>query len=157
MRLTAAILSIIAVPALAVAPSQTSPPYRDGEVLVKYAAGAHAKSLDLQRRGFTVKRRLLGGEIELLALPVITTVPQAVTLLSADPGVELAEPNYLSRPLAVIPNDPLFPQQWGLRNTGQPNFFPGGPAGIPGADLHLTTAWDSDGDGVADRIGIPSV
>jgi thermitase len=35
--------------------------------------------------------------------------------------------------------DPLFPQQWHLRNTGQ---VAGGVAGTPGADIHATAAWD---------------
>jgi len=47
-----------------------------------------------------------------------------------------AEPNFvrLLKP-AYIPNDPLFPQQWALRNTGQ-----GG--GIAGQDIHAVNAWD---------------
>ena len=39
----------------------------------------------------------------------------------------------------MIPNDPGFNNQWGLRNTGQ-NM--GGVFGTPGADINITSAWD---------------
>jgi subtilisin family serine protease len=45
-----------------------------------------------------------------------------------------AEPDYIAHAL-VTPNDPLFPQLWGLQNTGQMD-------GTSGADIHATQAWD---------------
>lgn len=47
-----------------------------------------------------------------------------------------SQPNFLRllKP-SFIPNDPLFPQQWALQNTGQ-----GG--GIAGQDIHAVSAWD---------------
>jgi len=46
----------------------------------------------------------------------------------------------------LIPNDPLFAEQWHLRNTGQ-------SGGTPGIDANVTPAWDSvTGNGVV--IGI---
>jgi subtilisin family serine protease len=47
-----------------------------------------------------------------------------------------SQPNFvrLLKP-AFVPNDPLFPQQWALRNTGQ-----GG--GTSGQDIHAVSAWD---------------
>lgn len=39
----------------------------------------------------------------------------------------------------VIPNDPYFNQQWGLRNTGQ---VINGVTGIPGADINISGGWD---------------
>jgi len=45
-----------------------------------------------------------------------------VAELSAEPDVEFAEPNYIvhstATPAAVVPNDPLFIDQWALQNTG---------------------------------------
>lgn len=35
----------------------------------------------------------------------------------------------------AVPNDPSFPQQWALRNTGQ-------SGGVPGADIKAVPAWD---------------
>ncbi|RMF98938.1 MAG: hypothetical protein D6741_09015, partial [Planctomycetota bacterium] len=46
----------------------------------------------------------------------------------------------------LIPADPLFPDQWHLRNTGQ-------TGGTPGEDAHVTTVWDTyQGDGVVIAI-----
>lgn len=43
----------------------------------------------------------------------------------------------------LIPNDPLFSQQWHLRNTGQPS------GGVAGNDVNIIGAWDNfTGDGV---------
>ena len=46
------------------------------------------------------------------------------------PDVEFVEPNYVLR-VAAVPNDPKFPQLWGLQNPT-----------IPNADIHATAAWD---------------
>jgi len=54
-----------------------------------------------------------------------------------DSGLTIySQPNFvrLLKP-AFVPNDPLFPQQWALRNTGQ-----GG--GVVGQDIHAVNAWD---------------
>jgi subtilisin family serine protease len=54
--------------------------------------------------------------------------------LKNDPEVEYIEPNAF-RHLDVLPNDPLFVQQWGLDNIGQ-------SGGTPGADIHAAELWD---------------
>jgi subtilisin family serine protease len=130
-------------------------PHRDAEVLVRYRDGAEAVSAITakSRLGLSLRQSLPGARAELLSLPAITSVESALALLRADPAVELAEPNYLRFPAEFIPNDPLFDQQWGLRNSGQANFFAGGPAGVVGADMKLPAAWDANGDGVPDRSG----
>ena len=48
--------------------------------------------------------------------------------------MEYIEPNYIVQAVA-LPNDPLFSQQWALRNTGQ-------TGGRVGADISATQAWD---------------
>ncbi len=58
--------------------------------------------------------------------------------LSARADVLYAEPNFIVRAVAV-PNDPRFPELWGLQNTGQPIL---GVAGTPGADISAVSAWD---------------
>lgn len=75
---------------------------------------------------------------------------QLIQTLNANPLVEYAEPDFVYRldytfdgyidpadfiQNGVIPNDPVFPQQWALRNTGQIN-------GVPGADISAPTAWE---------------
>lgn len=58
--------------------------------------------------------------------------------LSRLPEVLYAEPNYLLHTTA-LPNDTRFGELWGLRNTGQTIQ---GRAGVAGADIHATDAWD---------------
>jgi len=55
---------------------------------------------------------------------------------AADARVAWAEPNFISQGLhQLLPNDPQFPNQWALRNTGQ-------TGGTSGADIKATAAWD---------------
>ncbi len=48
------------------------------------------------------------------------------------------EPNWVMH-LASTPNDPYFPQEWGLQNTGQSIL---GITGTPGADIGAPQAWN---------------
>jgi subtilisin family serine protease len=60
------------------------------------------------------------------------------------PGIEYAEPDSIYR-AQYRPNDPLFPDQWHLENTGQ---VVQGQPGKPDADLDAPEAWDrEDGSG----------
>lgn len=62
------------------------------------------------------------------------SVATALAMLRADPAVRVAEPDFY-RQAQGSPNDPQFPQQWGLRNTGQ-------TGGTSGADISAVAAWD---------------
>lgn len=52
---------------------------------------------------------------------------------------------------SVIPNDPNFNQQWGLRNTGQ---TVNGVIGVPGADINIAGGWDITTGSSAVKIAI---
>ena len=65
---------------------------------------------------------------------------RAVAALNARPDVEFAQPNYIYKTEA-IPNDPLFPQMYNLRNTGQ-DANSGGGNGTADADIDADQAWD---------------
>lgn len=56
------------------------------------------------------------GISQIRVLQVVPTleIKDLVELLSADPSVEWAEPDYLAYPADTTPNDPNFPDQWGL-------------------------------------------
>jgi len=58
--------------------------------------------------------------------------------LKTEPTVESAEPNYIRHIYAQPPNDPLFGQLWGLRNTGQ---SVNGVTGSAGGDIKFMNAW----------------
>ncbi len=62
------------------------------------------------------------------------TVESTLAALRRDPAVRVAEPDYIVQG-AFIPNDPMFPQLWGLHNTGQ-------DGGSPDADIDAPEAWD---------------
>ena len=61
-----------------------------------------------------------------------------IAALSRRPDVLYAEPNFVVSALAE-PNDPMYPQLWGLKNIGQP--VNGGAVGTAGADIRATEAW----------------
>ncbi len=57
--------------------------------------------------------------------------------LSESGRVKFAYPNWLrTRLTRATPNDPLFPNQWHLKNTGQ-------GSGTSGEDVNITTVWDT--------------
>ncbi len=55
-----------------------------------------------------------------LELGPAADVLKAVQLLSHDPAVEWAEPDYLAYPADTTPNDPHFSEQWGLTKIQAP-------------------------------------
>jgi subtilisin family serine protease len=62
-----------------------------------------------------------------------------VAYLSSRRDIAYAEPDSVMT-LASAPNDPQFPQQWGLDNTGQ---VVAGVTGTPGADVNAPGAWQT--------------
>jgi subtilisin family serine protease len=72
--------------------------------------------------------------LQVIRLNSGSIVDDAVRRYRADPNVLYAEPDYLVQAFDIIPNDPQFPVQWNLHNTGQ-------NGGTPGADIHATQAW----------------
>lgn len=73
------------------------------------------------------------GNTFVVKFPPGTDVRAAVTDFKSDPEVEYAEPVYVFR-LCMIPNDPLFNQQWYLHNTGQ--YY------LEDADIDAPEAWE---------------
>jgi PKD repeat protein len=71
-----------------------------------------------------------------------------VQRLSSDPNIESVTPDYRVFP-AAVPNDPLYPDQWGHNNTGQMLSYDwsthshenGDPVGTPGFDSNAEIAW----------------
>ncbi len=77
---------------------------------------------------------LAGGELAAIQLAKGADVVAALELLKDDPNVLYAEPNYIVHAIAT-PNDPQFPQLYGLDNTGQ-------TGGTADADVDGPEAWD---------------
>jgi subtilisin family serine protease len=70
-----------------------------------------------------------------IKVPASIGTEQAIYLLSLNPNVEYAEPNYIIHALETIPNDQHFSKLWGLRNSGQ-------SGGTADADIDASNAWD---------------
>lgn len=75
----------------------------------------------------------------------VTITTMASPLASDDAGRKAADTPRLTQteePSAPPPNDPLFPQQWGLHNTGQViGTSPDLRIGVPGIDVRVLDAW----------------
>jgi thermitase len=111
-----------------------------GGVIVKYASGAKPAALPA---GATP-----GATINGLGARVVHTTGDPAALAAAlnrQPGVEYAE---VDRPMHAfaIPNDPSFPQLYGLNNTGQ-------TGGTPDADIDAPEGWDLAGMGAFPATG----
>jgi hypothetical protein len=153
-------LLFAAAPSFAALPESADLHYVEGEVLVRLHDSAPRDAMETfkARTGLVSQKQLLRGKLELLELPAFTTVTAALEIIRQRPEVKYAEPNYRRyRRASHLPNDTHFADQWGLHNTGQPNFAPEGPAGIAGGDMNLLAAWDPDGDGSFPRTGDGSV
>src|SRR3954452_4370879 len=108
-------------------------------IVVRYRTGASAAQRQAAAAGARSARsaRFL-SRTELLTLPAGTD-PRAVAERAArEPGVAWAEPEVRYRG-AGVPDDPLFGEQWALRNAGQRVLDRSGTAG---ADISAPAAWD---------------
>jgi subtilisin family serine protease len=126
------------VPIQPVQDSMESPRFVEGELLVRFRDDARPRSerVHADARARAVQR--IGGRTERVRLAIGQDVEGMRRWYERQPGVVYAEPNYLARK-AAVPNDPDFPQQWGLRNIGQ---NVNGMSGTPGADIAALGAWD---------------
>jgi subtilisin family serine protease len=86
--------------------------------------------------GAEVKRVYDGikSGLSVVKLPQGTSVFSALARFNGSGNVVYAEPNYKYR-LFLVPNDPNYPEQWALDNTGQ-------TGGTPDADIDADQAWD---------------
>src|SRR5262245_6574505 len=107
-----------------------------GEVILKFKgqASASQRAAILSDLGASQVRSLPHSTAQHARISRMST-EQAIARYRGQAQVEFIEPNYLYRTVTTIPNDPLFDQLWGLRNTGQ-------TGGLPGADISATLAWD---------------
>ena len=105
------------------------------ELLVRLRDDARAGRA-LARVGARVLERYPSSGLSLVQLPKDVDLPSAIRTLRDEAGVEAVEPNYILRADDVdAPSDPLFPDQWGLHNTGQ-------TGGTPDADTKALAAWE---------------
>jgi thermitase len=119
----------------AFAPTAAGADFVPGEVIVKYESDASAaEKAAAERSGGIVDSLTRVRGVGARVVEVEGGVRAAVDRLSDAPGVAYAEPNYIYRSTAT-PNDLLYPQLYGLNNTGQ-------TGGTPDADIDAPEGWD---------------
>jgi subtilisin family serine protease len=92
-----------------------------GEALVKVMGGptSPAAADAHQQVGSTVLGSFSQIGWQHVQLPAGMTVADGIALYKQNPNVEHAEPNYRYR-AEVIPNDPMYPQLWGMTRISAP-------------------------------------
>ncbi len=115
------------------------------EILVKFKPGVESRGFRSLAAGLRLQTIESLSRIGVLRVrtPDRAAFDRALADLRSRPEVEYADPNYLLT-LASLPDDPYFPWQWGLRNTGQtigPVEKYDFPHGTAGHDMKAAAAW----------------
>lgn len=96
-------------------------------------AGGILRQLDADGRDLKM-RYVADGRIVKVQLPQGADRDRMIKKLSANPAIEIAEPDFKQTTLAV-PDDARFSELWAMQNTGQ-------NGGTAGADIKAVDAWD---------------
>jgi subtilisin family serine protease len=141
LGLLAAVVLVVAAPAAqGRAVAHPPPAVADVQLIVGFRAHTPAavKAAAIRSANARVVRDFGPIQAELVVLPAADAASMR-RALRAQASVRYVEPNAILHADDLVPNDPGFPKQWGLRNTGQ---VVGLSAGTPGADVHAASAWD---------------
>src|SRR5262249_29205236 len=114
----------------------SAPKYKADEILVRFRPGTSKEKIESVHTALKARQVKSWGSVEglhLVRLPSGISIKDAIKLYRQRAEVLYAEPNYYLHAFTT-PNDPQFPQLWGLQNTGQ---LPG----TSGADIHASQAW----------------
>lgn len=112
--------------------------FAPGEILVKFKSHVTGQGIAALHAQYGSSPIRLFSKINVHHIKTTLPVEEAVALYQSSPLVEYAEPNYIQYPVETIqiaPNDPRYPEMWGLNNTGQ-------TGGTPDADIDAPEAWD---------------
>jgi len=118
--------------------------YSPDQVLIKFKPKVTLQQISSSFTfyGATPLKQIPEIDIFQVQIPDGLTVEETLVLLSLNPDVEYAEPNYLTR-ILVTPNDAFFQYQYALHNTGQTiGSVPGSPQGKTRADIRAPEAWE---------------
>jgi hypothetical protein len=108
-----------------------------GEALIRFKDSATAQEIAIFERteALTFLNEIQTIKVRLYRLSQSVDVKAAVASFSKNPIVDFAEPNY-SRDISAV-NDPSYPNQWSLHNTGQ---RVNGVSGLAGVDIRWPEA-----------------
>lgn len=110
--------------------------YLSNRVLVRYKPGTAPDAIRALHQGAnaTVLREFAFVEgLQVVRIAEGSSVSAMVDYYRRNPAVMYAEPDYVVKAVGA-PNDPQYPSQWSLQNTGQ-------SGGKAGADIHAVQAW----------------
>jgi hypothetical protein len=110
--------------------------YQPDRLLVRYRPEATAdevRALHQQVNATVLREFPLVSGLQVVRIAEGTAIPEMLQYYRSSPAVLYAEPDYIVHAVGS-PNDPQFPSQWSLQNTGQ-------SGGKAGADIHATQAW----------------
>ena len=115
------------------------------EIIVQYKSNLSDNQINTFEQSkdltFVQTLDLRGGITKVYKVDQNTFSMDAANSIFESGMVNYSEPNfYMTNLLSYVPNDPLFPEQWALRNTG--NNIPEGITGIPGCDIRMDSAWN---------------
>lgn len=116
--------------------------YIPGRLLVKYSTDSVSSDILLHAQqdlmASTHSKQLIDYSLYgLQGLQLLSTagdMKEVMQVYEKSPLIEYVEPDYIVT-IDAIPNDPGFPQLWGLHNTGQ-------SGGVPDTDIDAPEAWD---------------
>ena len=120
--------------------AQSTAGYADRQVIVKLKEGVQLSKQSAMRTGLNAKvlHKFSSIGAELWEIPGVA-VADAISLYKNDARIEYIEPNYrvsiIQSVTNTTPNDPRYPEMWGLSNTGQ-------SGGTVDADIDAPEAWD---------------
>jgi len=111
-----------------------------GRLIVRYRDGVDAAARQRARdaEGLALVSSLPSLDLELVEARHGRPA-DVVRRMSGRPDVLFVEPEYRRSHLAGPTGEPLFGQQWALRNTGQ---SVGGFVGVPDVDMNVPEAWN---------------
>ena len=115
------------------------PKYAQDRVIVKFKPGLSIKDMGplAARINLKMTKKLGFTGAQLMKIQNGQSVVEVVQALKQSRAVEYAQPDYIIKPAAAV-TDPLYTQEWGLKNTGQSI---NGAAGTPGIDINVEPAW----------------
>jgi len=109
------------------------------EIIVRFRPNAMGALSAIRQDADTVSVDTIDRNGDVLIRSRQRTASELLQTYSARTDVEFAEPNLVFHK-TDIPNDPSFPQQWYLQNTGQQIL---GSIGVVQADIGAVSAWNT--------------